>query len=37
MKHIVLTNLTFMNDLSKVKSSYHNKLKVLNYFKDDQS
>ena len=33
MKHIILTNLTFVNDLSKLKSSFHNMQKVLNYFK----
>lgn len=34
MKHIVLTNLTFVNDLSKLRSSFHNMQKVLNYFKN---
>ncbi|MFX0001504.1 MAG: LLM class flavin-dependent oxidoreductase [Candidatus Hodarchaeota archaeon] len=36
MKHIVLTNFTFVNDLSKIKSSFHNMQKVLNYFKDNK-
>ncbi len=34
MKHIVLANATFLNDLSKTKSSYHHMQKVLNYFKN---
>ena len=34
MKHIVLTNMTFLNDITKAKSSYKNMQKVLNYFKD---
>ncbi|MBD3197230.1 MAG: LLM class flavin-dependent oxidoreductase [Candidatus Lokiarchaeota archaeon] len=33
LKHIVLTNITFMNDLSKVKSSFNGMKKVLSYFK----
>ena len=34
MKHIVLTNLTFLNDLSKTKSSFHHIQTILKYFKD---
>lgn len=33
MQHIVLTNITFVNDLSKVKSSFKCMKEVLNYFK----
>lgn len=37
MKHIVLTNITFLSDISKIKSSFHNMQKVLNYFKGNKS
>ncbi|MFX1463481.1 MAG: LLM class flavin-dependent oxidoreductase [Promethearchaeota archaeon] len=33
MKHIVLANMTFLNDLSRTKSSFHHMQKVLDYFK----
>lgn len=33
LEHIVLTNITFMSDISKVKSSFNGMKKVLEYFK----
>jgi hypothetical protein len=34
LEHIVLTNITFMSDISKVKSSFNGMKKVLAYFKE---